>query len=629
MINELPLANLHPSKLQPRQHFDDASSAELTASIRQHGVLTNLIVRPDWCIGTITVADLEARRVEAAPGWKLGEKGGNYDIVSGERRYRAAMALVTGDNLAPQDYMMPVRVKPMTDPEVLAINLTEQMQRNELTPLEEADGFFQLLAYKDENGAALHTPVSLGRTVGKSPDYVLARLTLRKLPASGKRALAAGEIHPSAAARVARVPDSAMREEACALMLKGGRDGAPMTYTETVNMLAEKFMVQLKGAPFDPEAAELCADVAAGAPGYGVWSGKCSDCPHRSGNLPDFVKTRAARTDLCTNTACYRAKCQASFAIQAAKATEQGVKVLDDKASAKLFEITRTTEIRFNCDWVELDTRPAPHLLKNEVKNAPMWRELADRAAKAGMTPERILAKDGAGRARWLVNSATLIAASEKLGEPIFAGQKGADDVPPVERKAGEDNDDAFARGKREHAEKQRQEAASRSEEGRLRELVVAAQIRAVHAGLGKSWIKAPIWEEMLRLFALGALPIQWVLHRLLATKETDPVKLAKLIAKQPEIQRQALVPLLPAAEQLHALACGRVAHSPALSCFAQLAGVDLVAIAVASRKETEAPKNKPTKPKPKPKPSPAKTAVSAVKGSLKKPVAGKKRGAK
>jgi hypothetical protein len=289
---------------------------------------------------------------------------------------------------------------------------------------------------------------------------------------------------------------------------------------------------------------------------------------------------------------------------------------LADKDSARHFEAHRTTEVRIDSEWVELDTRPMEHLLKAEVKNPPTWIELLTAAKEAGMAPEVVLAKDGAGRGRWLVNSTLLIVASEKLGEPIFKGQKGSDG-PSVAPRPGEDAGDTFARGKREHEEQQRQHFAAKAEENRLRELMVSAQIRAVHAGLIKAWIKAPIWDELIRCFHLVDIPVQWMLHLLLATKETNPEKLIKLIRKQQQVQRQALVPMLLAARSMHDVAFGRLTHTPSLTSFAQLAGVDLAAVAKVAQASVVDKKPKP--PKKAPRKSPAAKPVSAVKSSVKK----------
>jgi ParB/RepB/Spo0J family partition protein len=595
MITEMMLSRLTPSKLNPRQHFDPVALSELTENIRLHGVLSNLIVRPLWCVGQVTEAEIKLAakndpRVDDPPSL------GHYEIVSGERRYRAAVALQQSDS-----YLVPVRVKEMTDPDVLAINLSEQMQRNELTPLEEAEAFARMLAFKDEKGKALHTAATLAASVGKAHDYVLLRLKLRELPASLKQALKAGTVAPRVVERIARIPDKVLREEAAGRVLKGGRDGGVMTSDEVRAMISEDFVVVLAGAPFDQADPDLVAT-----------AGICSACPHRSGNMPDETPAKKGkRTDVCTNPACYRAKCAAAFKQVADVAVKMGVKVLDEKESAKLFETHRPTEVRFNCDWVELDTRPMAHLLKDEVKNPPVWRELLEAATKAGMKPEVVLAKDGSGRGRWLVDSSLLITASEKIGEPIFRGQ--GSDAAPVEPREGEDADDTFSRGKREHAEKLKRGAIAAAEDNRKRQMVQTATVKAVATALADGWTVAPIWEVMLDLLlSAGNVPAWHLLADLLDEKRerTGKQLLKKLDLRSPR-QKQAMAPLLLGATDI-------MRDGAAAWCLRKLAvhaGVDLKKV----ERDALALKSEPPKPKPKEK---------AAK-STKAKATSKKRGAK
>lgn len=109
--HQIPLTHLSPSRLQPRQHFDDASLSELAASIAAQGVLQPIIVR------------------ELAPQ--------QYEIVAGERRWRAAQRAGLQD--------IPAIVRPLSDETALAIALIENLQREDLNPLEEARGIARLV----------------------------------------------------------------------------------------------------------------------------------------------------------------------------------------------------------------------------------------------------------------------------------------------------------------------------------------------------------------------------------------------------------------------------------------------------------------------------------------------------
>lgn len=144
----LPVQSLTPGIFQPRRFFDPVELAALTESIRQSGVLQPLIVRP---------------------------RGGGWEIIAGERRWRAAQA--AGLTL------VPVIVKDLSDQEALGIALVENVQRENLTALEEAEAYQRLI---HELG---HTQEELSRIIGKSRSYIANMLRLMTLPESVKTLL--------------------------------------------------------------------------------------------------------------------------------------------------------------------------------------------------------------------------------------------------------------------------------------------------------------------------------------------------------------------------------------------------------------------------------------------------------
>jgi ParB/RepB/Spo0J family partition protein len=146
----IDLSEAIPSKLNPRTLYDDVKLAELAASIKAQGILEPLIVRPA----------------------RVGTK---FEIVAGERRYRAAkLAGVTE---------LPVIVRTLTDVQVLELMAIENLQRDDLHPLDEARGY-QALQHADP---ATYTAKAIGAKIGKSERYVQQRLSLVKLaPAVSK-----------------------------------------------------------------------------------------------------------------------------------------------------------------------------------------------------------------------------------------------------------------------------------------------------------------------------------------------------------------------------------------------------------------------------------------------------------
>ena len=159
----LPVDLLAPSPLQPRQHFDEGALTELAASIAEKGVLQPLLVRPD----------------PARPG--------RYEIIAGERRWRAAQRA--------QLHQVPALIREFTDAQVLEVALIENLQRQDLSPIEEARGYQRLL--KDFG----HTQENVGEIVGKSRTHVANMLRLLTLPETvldmvDKGQLSAGQARP-------------------------------------------------------------------------------------------------------------------------------------------------------------------------------------------------------------------------------------------------------------------------------------------------------------------------------------------------------------------------------------------------------------------------------------------------
>lgn len=139
---KLNLMDIEPNKEQARKIFDEAALSELADSIAQHGVLQPLLVRPII--------------------------GGGYQLIAGERRWRASrMAGLT---------QVPVIIKELTDDEAAVISLIENLQREDLNPVEEAFGFSSLI--KDFN----LTQEEAAQRVGKSRPAVANALRLLKLP---------------------------------------------------------------------------------------------------------------------------------------------------------------------------------------------------------------------------------------------------------------------------------------------------------------------------------------------------------------------------------------------------------------------------------------------------------------
>ncbi|MBP0444714.1 ParB/RepB/Spo0J family partition protein [Roseomonas sp. SSH11] len=165
----LPVEALEPGPFQPRGPMDEEALAELTASIREHGVLQPILVRP-----------------------KPGAKG-SYQIIGGERRWRAAQAA--------RLHEVPVSVREMDDRAAMAAGLVENLQREDLNALEEAEGYRRLT---EEFGLKAE---ALGAAVGKSRSHVANTMRLLGLPQGVRQMLGRGSLTAGHARALLTAPD--------------------------------------------------------------------------------------------------------------------------------------------------------------------------------------------------------------------------------------------------------------------------------------------------------------------------------------------------------------------------------------------------------------------------------------
>ena len=177
-IETLPLREVEPDPGQPRKTFDDETLAELSASIAEHGLLQPIAVRP--------------------------KPSGGYLIVAGERRWRASrMAGLTE---------VPVIVKDVTDEQAMELALVENLQREDLDPLEEAAGIRELMTRCDL------TQEQAARKLGKSRSALANSLRLLSLPETVLELLKSGFITIGHAKVVLGLPAPELQEKAAQMI---------------------------------------------------------------------------------------------------------------------------------------------------------------------------------------------------------------------------------------------------------------------------------------------------------------------------------------------------------------------------------------------------------------------------
>ena len=152
-IQDLPLARIHPNRFQPRHAFSSESISELAQTLREEGLLQPIIVRED---------------------------GEEYEIIAGERRFRAAQSLGWEK--------IPAIVNNLSDQQTASLALIENLQREDLNPIDEATAYENLMELNSL------TQAQLAKDIGKSQSYVDNKLRLLKLDPQIQEALASGAI---------------------------------------------------------------------------------------------------------------------------------------------------------------------------------------------------------------------------------------------------------------------------------------------------------------------------------------------------------------------------------------------------------------------------------------------------
>jgi ParB family chromosome partitioning protein len=262
----LPLNVLTESTTNPRRIFEDAALKELAESIRVQGVLSPLLVRP--------------------------LNGQSFEIVAGARRYRAAQIAEAAT--------VPVRIVNLTDAEAMEAALIENLQRRDVHPLEEAQGFHALLNLEEPK----YSIEQIGAKVGKAPAYVASRARLTELIPAVVEAFYAEDIGVGHALLLAKLQpaqqeaalNNCFREEWSGAGGKAKRIVLPVRHLQ--HWIEHNVLLLLKQAPFNKRDAQLLPA-----------AGSCVECPKRTGH--NKLLFADVREDACSDPLCYAAKLEA------------------------------------------------------------------------------------------------------------------------------------------------------------------------------------------------------------------------------------------------------------------------------------------------------------------------------
>lgn len=288
-FDNVPLECIRASTTNPRKQFNETALGELAESIRQQGVAQPILLR-------------QVPRAEGSIVY--------FEIVAGERRFRASrLAGYT---------TVPAIIRDLDDAMALEIQVIENLQRADLHPLEEAEGYEQLMK--------LHklTAEQLAAKVGKSKAFLYARMKLLALVPAARKAFYDGKLTPSTALLVARIPVKQLQDKAVAEITKENWSGDLMSTRAAQEHIQNKYMLQLKSAPFKTSDANLLPS-----------AGTCADCPKRTGNQPGlFADVDSA--DVCTDPVCFDKKRSAHKERLLALAAQKGQTVISGSEAKKI-----------------------------------------------------------------------------------------------------------------------------------------------------------------------------------------------------------------------------------------------------------------------------------------------------
>jgi ParB/RepB/Spo0J family partition protein len=387
-LKYVPIEQLAESATNYRRTHDALAHAELVASIAVRGVLVPLVVR----------------QVTTDPD--------RYEVAAGHRRLRAARAAGIAE--------LPVAVRTMDDREFAEIMITENLQRVDPDPLDEADAYQQLISALDYDVATLATKF------GKSETYIRQRLVLTRLADEVRTALGDGAIELGHAVLLARVDEARQRELLLTELLAPYKMHAAVTRAE----IADPGAYDEAEAEIDPASPPLYparTRISVGALRVAMaealiplapvrWdrddatlvptAGSCTACPKRTGANPALFDEFDHADDRCPDRACYAAKKTAYLdaRVQACRSQAPALVVISTAYKRTLKTVAGLPVLRHHVDWA-----PAT-------------------AGKRGSVPAVVVESDGGALEDWdevgELRDVTIIKHESVKGEP--AGKRGA-----------------------------------------------------------------------------------------------------------------------------------------------------------------------------------------------------------
>lgn len=480
MIHEIPTDEIEPHPAN-RDEFDEQKTSDMEDSLRANGQLTPAMLRP--------------------------LPNGKKQLIAGERRWRGCVAVGIPTLRAV--------IRNYSDEQALEILIWENLERENLSELQEARLYQALMDMKDVEGRNVYTLERIAeKRFGdvRKLSRVAQILKLNALPEVMKKALKAGMIKTRHAFMVARIAEPNMREQAAKEVLNDPFGSGPMTVERAQRHISDNFQVSVKGAKFDKESSTILSEATKLKLGFTGAHGEkndssCERCPWLARNNPAFegdlaVKSKAGKSQpgidphTCTFTGCHQAKMEALWMLSAVPfAKEHGVpeaqiRLLKDGGSGyadysqgRLFLTAKINDTRVLVD-AKIEAWQLSLKAEEMPAKVPTWREVM----KGAEVPMEVIAGPK-GEPILIADKALAIMAGKAVMPGLFAGVKSAiqrKDMSPDERAAEEAAEkEAAERKKRETAISAGTRAAA------VREMLEKIRAKGAGVGLLQSLIRA------------------------------------------------------------------------------------------------------------------------------------------
>ena len=314
---DVKVADLRPGLAQYRRHFDETKIRALAESMKRLGQLDRLVVRK--------------------------RKGGGYEIVSGERRWRAAKLIALP--------RLRCTLRDLTDEQAYEVAIAGNTQREDPHPLEECDGFVVLHdTYK-------RTVEQIAAKVNRPVGYVYERLALRDLGEAARKAMLEDRIGLGVARLLSRVRPEKVQAEALKEIVRNVSPPDRPSIGNARAIIERGYMLRLAEAPFDTKSTELVTK-----------AGACTACPKNSATQGALFGEGFGSGALCTDSACWDGKVKADGDVRIRAAKAEGKTIL---SAAEVKQLFPHGDHIYSRELKLLDDRVDPHAYDGPKRS---WR---------------------------------------------------------------------------------------------------------------------------------------------------------------------------------------------------------------------------------------------------------------